>query len=108
MNHLSVENLAKSYDSRQLFEGLTFGLDQGQKAALVGVNGCGKSTLMKIIAGLEPPDKGEVSFRKGVRVSMVPQNPDFDEDDNIVQAVFAEDIEELNVVRDYEIALHKI
>ena len=107
MNHLSVENLAKSYDSRQLFEGLTFGLDQGQKAALVGVNGCGKSTLMKIIAGLEPPDKGEVSFRKGVRVSMVPQNPDFDEDDNIVQAVFAEDIEELNVVRDYEIALHK-
>ncbi|WP_258098075.1 ABC-F family ATP-binding cassette domain-containing protein [Marinoscillum pacificum] len=107
MNHLSVENLAKSYDSRQLFEGLTFGLDQGQKAALVGVNGCGKSTMMKIIAGLEPPDKGEVSFRKGVRVAMVPQNPDFDSEDNIVQAVFAEDIEELNVVRDYEIALHK-
>ncbi|MBR07448.1 MAG: ABC transporter [Rickettsiales bacterium] len=107
MNHLSVENLAKSYDSRQLFEGLTFGLDQGQKAALVGVNGCGKSTLMKIIAGLEPPDKGEVSFRKGVRVAMVPQNPDFESEDNIVQAVFAEDIEELNVVRDYEIALHK-
>ena len=107
MNHLSVENLAKSYDSRQLFEGLTFGLDQGQKAALVGVNGCGKSTMMKIIAGLEPPDRGEVSFRKGVRVAMVPQNPDFDSEDNIVQAVFAEDIEELNVVRDYEIALHK-
>ncbi len=107
MNHLSVENLAKSYDSRQLFEGLTFGLDQGQKAALVGVNGCGKSTMMKIIAGLEPPDKGEVSFRKGVRVAMVPQNPEFDSEDNIVQAVFAEDIEELNVVRDYEIALHK-
>ena len=107
MNHLSVENLAKSYDSRQLFEGLTFGLDQGQKAALVGVNGCGKSTMMKIIAGLEPPDRGEVSFRKGVRVAMVPQNPDFDSGDNIVQAVFAEDIEELNVVRDYEIALHK-
>lgn len=107
MNHLSVENLAKSFDSRQLFEGLTFGLDQGQKAALVGVNGCGKSTLMKIIAGLEPTDRGEVSFRKGVRVAMVPQNPDFDENDNIVQAVFAEDIEELNVVRDYEMALHQ-
>lgn len=107
MNHLSVENLAKSYDSRQLFEGLTFGLDQGQKAALVGVNGCGKSTLMKIIAGLETPDRGEVSFRKGIRVAMVPQNPDFDDEDNIVQAVFSEDIAELNVVRDYELALHQ-
>ena len=107
MNQLSVENLAKSYDSRQLFEGLTFGLDQGQKTALVGVNGCGKSTLMKIIAGLEPTDRGEVSFRKGIRVAMVPQNPDFDDQDNIVQAVFSEDIPELNVVRDYEIALHK-
>ncbi len=107
MNHLSVENLAKSFDSRELFEGLTFGLDQGQKAALVGVNGCGKSTLMRIIAGLESPDEGEVSFRKGLRTAMVPQNPEFDDEDNIVQAVFAEDIEELNVVRDYEMALHQ-
>lgn len=107
MNHLSVENLAKSFDERQLFEELTFGLEQGQKAALVGVNGCGKSTLLRIISGLEVPDRGEVSFRKGVRVAMVPQNPEFDDADNIVQAVFAEDIDELNVVRDYEIALHK-
>ncbi len=93
--------------SCQLFENLTFGLEQGQKAALVGVNGCGKSTLLKIIAGIEPPDRGEVSFRKGVRVAMVPQSPEFDDNDNIVQAVFAEDIEELNVIRDYEIAIHK-
>jgi len=107
MNNLSVENLAKNYDERQLFENLTFGLEQGQKAALVGVNGCGKSTLLKIIAGIEPPDRGEVSFRKGVRVAMVPQSPEFDDNDNIVQAVFAEDIEELNVIRDYEIAIHK-
>ncbi|MBW3546344.1 MAG: ATP-binding cassette domain-containing protein, partial [Bacteroidetes bacterium] len=107
MNYLSVENLAKSYDERQLFEDLTFGLDQGQKATLVGVNGCGKSTLLRIIAGQEVADRGAVSFRKGVRVSMLPQNPDFDDEDNIVQAVFAEDIEELNVIRDYEIALHK-
>ena len=107
MNNLSVENLAKNYDERQLFENLTFGLEQGQKAALVGVNGCGKSTLLKIIAGIEPPDRGEVSFRKGVRVAMVPQSPEFDDQDNIVQAVFAEDIDELNVIRDYEMAIHK-
>ena len=105
MNHLSVEGLAKSYDERQLFENLTFGLDQGQKAALVGVNGCGKSTLLKIIAGLETPERGEVSFRKGVKVSFLPQNPHFNDEDPIVQAVFGEDVEELNVIRDYEIAL---
>lgn len=107
MNYLSVEELAKSYDERQLFEGLTFGIEQGQKAALVGVNGCGKSTLLKIIAGLETPDRGVVSFRKGVRLSILPQNPEFEDTDNVVQAVFAEDIEELNVIRDYEMALHK-
>lgn len=106
MNYLSVENLAKSFDERQLFESISFGLDQGQKAALVGVNGCGKSTLMRIIAGLETPERGEVSFRKGIKVAMVPQNPDFDENDNIVQAVFSEDIPELNIIRDYEMALH--
>ncbi|MFT4834497.1 MAG: ATP-binding cassette subfamily F protein uup [Flavobacteriaceae bacterium] len=106
MNNLSVENLAKNFDEKQLFDQLTFGLDQGQKAALVGVNGCGKSTLLKIIAGLEKPDRGAVSFRKGIRVSMVPQSPEFDDNDDVVQAVFAEDIEELNVIRDYEMALH--
>jgi len=58
MNYLSVEELSKSYDEKQLFEGLTFGLEQGQKAALVGVNGCGKSTLLRVVAGLETPEKG--------------------------------------------------
>ncbi|MFT6868504.1 MAG: ATP-binding cassette subfamily F protein uup [Cyclobacteriaceae bacterium] len=107
MNYLSVEDLAKSYDERQLFENLTMGLEQGQKAALVGVNGCGKSTLLKIIAGLEKPDRGVVSFRKGITVSILPQNPVFNDGDNVVQAIFSEDIDELNVIRDYEIALHK-
>ncbi|MFT6855581.1 MAG: ATP-binding cassette subfamily F protein uup [Cyclobacteriaceae bacterium] len=105
MNYLSVEGLAKSYDERQLFENLTFGLEQGQKAALVGVNGCGKSTLLKIIANLETPDRGAVSFRKGIKFSFLPQNPQFVDEDRIVQAVFGEDVEELNVIRDYEIAL---
>ncbi|MFT7239160.1 MAG: ATP-binding cassette subfamily F protein uup [Cyclobacteriaceae bacterium] len=105
MNYLSVEGLAKSYDERQLFENLTFGLEQGQKAALVGVNGCGKSTLLKIIANLETPDRGAVSFRKGIKFSFLPQNPHFVDEDRIVQAVFGEDVEELNVIRDYEIAL---
>ncbi|MEQ9468735.1 MAG: ABC-F family ATP-binding cassette domain-containing protein [Ekhidna sp.] len=107
MNYLSVEELSKSYDEKKLFENITFGLDQGQKAALVGVNGTGKSTLMKVIAGIEPPDKGIVSFRKGLTVSMLPQHPEFDPNDKIIEAVFSGEKEELKVIRDYEMAMFK-
>lgn len=105
MNYLSVEGLSKSYDEKKLFENITFGLDQGQKAALVGVNGTGKSTLMKVIAGIQKQDRGIVSFRKGLTVSMLTQHPDFNPDEKIIEAVFAEDKEELKVIRDYEWAL---
>ena len=107
MNYLSVEGLTKSYDEKQLFENIGFGLDQGQKAALVGVNGVGKSTLLRVISGKETPDRGIVSFRKGLTVSMLHQHPEFNPQEKIIEAVFAEDKEELNVIRDYEIALHK-
>jgi len=108
MNYLSVEELSKSYDEKQLFEGLTFGLEQGQKAALVGVNGCGKSTLLRVVAGLESPEKGIVSFRKGLRISMLRQHPTFDENDTVLQSVFSDDQEELKVIRDYELAILKM
>ncbi|MFY0689738.1 MAG: ABC-F family ATP-binding cassette domain-containing protein [Cyclobacteriaceae bacterium] len=105
MNYLSVENLSKSYDEKLLFEGITFGLDQGQKVALVGVNGCGKSTLLKVIGGFETQDKGEVSFRNGLKVSFLSQRPDFDDDATVGEAVFSDDKKELNLIRQYEDAL---
>lgn len=107
MNYLLVEELSKRYDEKTLFEHLTFGLDQGQKAALVGVNGVGKSTLLKVIAGHESADTGNISFRKGITVSMLPQHPVFDDEDTILQAVFSDDKEELNIIRNYEFALWK-
>lgn len=107
MNYLSIEGLTKSYDEKQLFDDITFGLEQGQKAALVGVNGTGKSTLLKVIAGVETPDRGIVSFRKGLTISMLAQHPKFNEQETILEAVFSEEKEELNVIRDYELALLK-
>lgn len=107
MNYLSIEELSKSYDEKQLFENINFGLDQGQKAALVGVNGVGKSTLLKVISGKEAPDRGIVSFRKGITVSMLAQHPSFRPNEKIIEAVFSEDTEELAVIRDYELALLK-
>ncbi|GJM59976.1 hypothetical protein PEDI_05280 [Persicobacter diffluens] len=75
LNYLSIEELHKSFDERLLLNGVSFGINQGQKIALVGVNGCGKSTLMKIIAGREEADKGVVAFREGVKVAFVAQSP---------------------------------
>ena len=108
MNYLSVERLTKSFDEKQLFEEITFGLEQGQKAALVGVNGCGKSTLLKVIAGLLHPNSGEVTFRKGISLSILTQNPEFADGDTVMQAVFSKDREELKAIRNYESALLKM
>ncbi len=107
MNYLSVEHLAKSFDERQLFEELNFGVSRGQKVAVVGVNGCGKSTLMRIIAGLETADKGTVTFRDGLKVAMLPQNPEFNEDDDLISAVFNSSDEVLATISAYEKAIYQ-
>jgi ATP-binding cassette subfamily F protein uup len=74
---LSCEAVAMAYGTRSLFDGLSFGLFEGDQAGLVGPNGSGKSTLLKILAGLTTPDRGSRSLRGGVRVGYVPQDPVF-------------------------------
>src|SRR5262245_62273659 len=74
---LSCEDVGKAYGTRSLFDGLSFGLFEGDQAGLVGPNGSGKSTLLKILAGLTMPDRGSRSLRSGVRVGYVPQDPVF-------------------------------
>ncbi len=74
MNVLSVERLAKRYGPRQLFKDISFGLEKGQKTAIVARNGTGKSTLLKCIAGIETADEGSVTFNKGIRVGYLDQD----------------------------------
>src|SRR5438876_1475897 len=74
---LSCESVSKAYGTRSLFDGLTFGLFEGDQAGLVGPNGSGKSTLLKILGGIETADRGSRSLRGGVRVGYVPQDPVF-------------------------------
>jgi ATP-binding cassette subfamily F protein uup len=102
MNYLSADNVGKNFGLKVLFEGLTFGLSRGQKVALVGRNGCGKTTLLRILAGKETPDKGEVSVRSGIRVAFLDQNPDFGDAKTAFEAVFTGDDPRLKAVRDYE------
>lgn len=78
MNVLSVENLEKSYGEKILFQNVTFGLDQGQKVALVAKNGAGKTTLLRCLCGMESADQGNIVFRKEQRISWMEQTEDFD------------------------------
>ncbi|WP_439482113.1 ABC-F family ATP-binding cassette domain-containing protein [Cyclobacterium plantarum] len=106
MNHLSVENLSKSFGERVLFSRISFGIDQGQKTALVGINGAGKSTLMKIIMGEEIPDEGQVVINLEARIAYVHQNPVFSGEKSIYQTIFDDpDNETIQVIQAYQKAL---
>ena len=77
MNLISVENLSKAYGEKIIFDNLTFGIDDTDKIGVIGVNGTGKSTLLKIIAGEEEADTGNVITMNGLRVGYLPQSPVF-------------------------------
>lgn len=78
MTYLSTENLSKQYGLKPLFADLTFGIKKGDKTALIAQNGTGKSTLLKILAGKEAPNSGEVMVRNGLRIGLLEQEPDLD------------------------------
>ena len=87
MNILTVENITKSYGERKLFDQAGFYLQEGEKAGIIGINGTGKSTLLKIIAGVEDPDEGKVIRANGIVVRYLPQNPQFGEKETVLEAV---------------------
>ena len=102
MNILSINNLAKIGREKPLFTGVTFGIQDGEKAALIGRNGTGKSTLLATIAGVLQPDEGNVVINKEAGVSYLPQTPAFNPDDTIRQHIFKNDSPKLSVIREYE------
>ncbi|MBV9791298.1 MAG: ABC-F family ATP-binding cassette domain-containing protein [Chloroflexi bacterium] len=102
MQILSAENLSKQYDDRQLFAGLSFGVQQGERIGLIGVNGSGKSTLLKIVAGVEQPDSGQVTYRNGTRVAYLAQQPEMDERITVRDYMFSGTGERRHLLRDYD------
>jgi ATP-binding cassette subfamily F protein uup len=102
MNLLSVEGLSKSYGEKQLFKDLTFGIAQGEKVALVARNGTGKSTLLRILSSNDTADEGRVVFRKDLRISFLDQNPSFDEELSIIDAVLLAENEITLAIKRYE------
>ena len=105
MNYLSVENISKSYGERVLFEGLTFGLSQGDKVALIANNGTGKTSMLKIIAGKDVSESGKITLRKGIRIGYLEQEPSFNESYTIKELLDNSSTEMMSIIREYEEAL---
>lgn len=105
MTYLSVENLGKSYGVESLFSGLTFGIKKGDKTALVAENGTGKSTLLRIIAGKESPDTGEVMTQNNIRIDFLEQEPALDESKSIREYISTGNSEIFSIVQEYEKAV---
>lgn len=87
MNILSLENITHSYTERKLFDNASFYLHEGEKVGIIGINGTGKSTLLKIMAGLEVPDSGNVIKASNLMIHYLPQNQKFNEDDTVIESV---------------------
>ena len=102
VNILSINNLAKIGREKPLFTEVTFGIQEGEKAALIGRNGTGKSTLLATIAGVLQPDEGSVVINKEAGISYLPQTPLFNPEDTIRQHIFKSSSPKLNIIREYE------
>ncbi len=105
MNYVSVEQIAKSYGERVLFEDISFGINQGQKIGLIAKNGTGKTSLLNILAKLDVPDHGEVVYRKGIKVSFLPQKPILNPNLSIEETILSSDNDILKTIATYEKAL---
>jgi len=108
MHLMSVENISKSYTDKVLFRDVAFGIETGDKIGIIGVNGTGKSTLLKVIAGIEPVDSGSVSIGRSVRLRMLAQDPAFAPGETALEHVLGGDSPQLGAVREYAAALEAL
>lgn len=102
MNILTIENITKAYGERKLFDRASFYLQEGEKVGVIGINGTGKSTLLKIMAGLEEPDEGNVVTANHVMTKYLPQHPEFAEDDTVLEAVKKETLRGSRTAKDWD------
>jgi ATP-binding cassette subfamily F protein uup len=102
MNILTAEQISKRYSENYLFENISFGIHEGDRIGLIGVNGTGKSTLLKCLVGLEELDTGKITMKRDLVVKYLPQNPIFDEDSSVLDNVLRGNHEKIRILRAYE------
>ncbi|PYI55198.1 ABC-F family ATP-binding cassette domain-containing protein [Paenibacillus flagellatus] len=108
MNLLTAENISKNFGMKTLFEDVSFSVAEGDRIGLIGVNGTGKSTFLKVIAGEEQPDGGTIAVRNGIAVEYLPQNPPFDDEATVLQQLFRGQSPLMRLLRDYESVIGRI
>lgn len=108
MNLLTVEGISKSFGDKKIFDDITFGIDEGDRIGLIGINGTGKSTLLKIVAGNESADSGQIVKKNGLRIGYLPQTPDFNPEDTVLGQVFNCDSPVINLIKEYEQAVREV
>lgn len=105
---LSVNNIKKIYGEKVIFDDISLGVDHTEKIGIIGINGTGKSSLLKIIAGQEVPDHGEVITSNELAIEYLPQNPFFDESSTVIEQVFKGNSPVMEVLRQYESTLEEV
>ena len=105
MNYLSIDNISKAFSDKLLFENISFGIEKGEKTALVAANGTGKSTMMKILVGKEESDKGTISYNENIRIGYLEQLPQFDPELTIQEVISTGHTDIMAVIQRYENAL---
>ena len=105
MNFLSVENLTKSFGERILFSDVTFGIDQGQKVAIVAKNGSGKTTLLNCLMDKEQYDSGKVVFRNDIQVAFMEQSENLPLNKTIDEVIYDHESPKLRLIKDYNKAI---
>ena len=105
MNYISIDNISKAFSDKLLFENISFGIEKGEKTALVAANGTGKSTMMKILVGKEESDKGSIAYNENIRIGYLEQLPQFDPDLTIQEVISTGHTDIMSVIQRYEKAL---
>lgn len=107
MNLISIENICKSFSEKPLIENINLGIGENDKIGLIGVNGTGKTTLLKIIAGIIEPDEGKITKKNNINIEYLYQDIDFQEDLTVIEQVFKGNSENIKLVKRYREALNR-
>ncbi len=109
MNILNIEHVSKIFGEKRIFDDVSYGIHEGDKIGIIGINGTGKTTLLKIIAGIEEPDEGQVITQNGLRITYLPQNPEFPKDAAVLDYVMAGELgNEWNTENEAKSILNKL
>ncbi len=108
MNILSLENIGKNYGVKPLFDNVTIGLEDTDKIGIIGANGSGKTTFLRVVAGTEQPDAGKITRAQGKTLAYLPQNPPIDKDKTVLEMIFEASSDAMRLLLDYETACNDL